>query len=131
MSEMIDNSTVTIYRREKLAQITSGAVDSIPPVKFMAFGNGGTTDLGIPIIPHESETALKNEIARYPVAPVEFPVSTTAKYSATIPPLDLAGATINEAALVDAEGNLCNIQAMYDKRKEGGVSFTFVFHDEF
>jgi len=131
MSTMIDNSTITLYRREKLVQITSGVISTLPPVAFMAFGNGGTNSEGMPIAPLDTETALKNEIARYPVVPVEFPISTTARYAATIPPSDLQDEVINEAALVDAEGNLCNIQAMYDKRKESGVSFTFVFHDEF
>jgi len=126
-----ENSTVTIYRREKLAQITSGAISTIPPITHVAFGDGGNDGEGNPIPPSEHQTSLNREIGRYPVAPVDFPVSTTARYASTIPAPDLAGEVINEAALVDSEGNLCAIKTMFVKRKEGGVTFTFVFDDEF
>lgn len=49
----------------------------------------------------------------------------------TIPKDDLAGEVINEAALVDSEGDVAAIKTMYSKQKDAGVSFTFEFDDEF
>ena len=53
-----------------------------------------------------------------------YPVPTTARYTITIPPDDLAGTNISEAALVDADGVLCAIRNMLPKGKDAGVSFT-------
>jgi len=126
-----ENSTTTLHRRENLARITSGAISAIAPVTHVAFGSGGTDAEGNPIHPSELATSLTREIARYPIEPVEFPYSTTARYTAIIPALELAGEVLNEAALVDADGELCAIKTFFDKRKEGGVTFTFQFDDEF
>jgi len=103
----------------------------MPAVTHIAFGDGGVDAGGNPVTPSETQTALKREIARYPIAGVEYPVGTTARYTVTIPKEDLAGEKISEAALVDSSGALCAIKTMYVKQKDEGVSFAFTFDDEF
>lgn len=128
---MAETSVITNKRRENLAKITSGAITTIPKITHIAFGDGGVDSAGNPTSPLETQTALKSEIARYPIDGVTYPVATTARYTVTIPKADLPGKTINEAALVDEAGELCAIKNMYNKQKDDGVSFEFTFDDEF
>lgn len=65
------------------------------------------------------------------VESVTYPDETTARYTVTIPKDSLVGKEINEAALVDSDGDLVAIKNMYSKKKDEGVSFTFEFDDEF
>jgi len=103
----------------------------MPAITKVAFGDGGVDANGDPISPSETQTALNNEIARYDIDSVEYPDDTTARYTVTIQANDLIGKKINEAALVDGNGNLCAIKNMYSKQKDEGVAFTFTFDDEF
>lgn len=128
---MAENSVITKARRVSLCKITSGAISAVAPITHIAFGSGGVDGSGNPIAPTETQTALKHEIARYPIDSVEYPVDTTARYNVTIPKADLAGEKISEAALVDKDGTLCAIKTMYVKQKDDGVSFSFTFDDEF
>lgn len=124
-------SIVTEYRREQLCKITSGAITTPPVVTHVALGSGGLNEDGSVKMPDAKQTALNNELARYKVDAPEYPVPTTARYEITIPEADLVEAVITEAALVDAEGNLCAIRNMLPKGKDDGVTFTFDFDDEF
>jgi hypothetical protein len=128
---MPNTSVITMYRRELLCQATSGEISAVPAIVEVAFGSGGVNASGYPLVPSELQTALNNEVARYPVSSIAYPVSTTARYTAVIPANALAGVNISEAALVDAAGGLCAIKNMYAKRKDAGVSITFTFDDEF
>ena len=125
------NTIITNYRREQLCKITSGAIDTLAPICEVAFGDGSVDAEGGVLQPVGSQEALAHEIGRYPIDKVEYPVSTTARYTVTIPAADLAGAQISEAALVDSEGNLCAIRNMLAKGKDEGVAFIFTFDDEF
>jgi len=128
---MANTSVITRARRIKLCRLTSGAISTITPITHIAFGDGGVNNSGNPIPPLETQTALKHEIARYPIDGVDYPVETTARYTVTIPKDDLASEKISEAALVDSAGTLCAIKTMYVKQKDEGVSFSFTFDDEF
>ena len=132
---MLENTVITIKRRQQLALITSGAISSLAPVTMIAFGSGGVDTDGNPIPPSVTAESLNQELARYPFDSVTYPLDplprTTTRYVASIPADDLAGASISEVALVDADGNLCAIKTMYAKRKDRGVVFTFTFDDEF
>ena len=132
---MSENTIITIKRREQLCLITSGAMPTLPPVTMIAFGDGGVDVEGNPIPPKADADSLGRELRRYPLDSVSYPLDpaprTTARYTATIPADDLASASISEAALVDAAGELCAIKTMYIKRKDSGVTFTFTFDDEF
>ena len=132
---MSENTIITIKRRGQLCLITSGAISTLPPVTMIAFGDGGVDGDGNPIPPKADADSLGRELGRYPLDSVAYPLDpaprTTARYTATIPANDLVSASISEAALVDAAGELCAIKTMYVKRKDGGVTFTFTFDDEF
>lgn len=125
-------TVITDYRREMLCKITSGAITALPPVTHIAFGDGGTGDDGQPLDPAGTQEALNHEVGRYALdAKPVYPVSTTARYTATIPKADLPGVNISEAALVDGDGKLCAIRNMLPKGKDGDVEFIFTFDDEF
>ena len=128
---MAENSVITKARRKNLCGITSGKITSLPKITHIAFGDGGVDAEGEPVAPSEIQTALNNEIARYAIDKVEYPIETTARYVCTIPRNDLAGEKISEAALVDAEGALAAIKNMYVKQKDEEVIFSFTFDDEF
>jgi len=129
----MDNSIITLHRRTQLCLITSGGISTLSPVTEIAFGVGGVDLNGDPIPPAFNADSLTNEIARYPVETITYPINppTTARYSVTIPAPDLPGASISEAALVDGDGLLCAIKTFFVKRKDAGVTFTFTFDDEF
>lgn len=128
---MNDNSVITRTRRVKFCLASSDATKPLPMITHIAFGNGGVNISGEPIAPSETQTTLNSEIARYPVDSVTYPEETTARYAVTIPKNDLAGETINEAALVDSNGDVAAIKTMYSKQKDAGVSFIFEFDDEY
>lgn len=129
---MADNNTViTAARRKSLCQITSGAVSVLSPVTHVAFGSGGVDVDGAVLAPSAEQTALKQEVGRYPIDKVEYPIPSTARYTVTIPAADLPGVQISEAALVDSGGTLCAIRNMLAKGKDGEVAFIFTFDDEF
>ncbi len=125
------NTITTNYRREQLCKITSGAVTTIPKITHMAFGDQGVDASGAVIPPTGDQTALRHEVGRYAIDSVTYPVATTARYVATIPKADLPGVNLSEAALVDADGNLCNIRNMLPKGKDGDVAFIFTIDDEY
>ena len=124
-------SVITRARRINLAKITRGAIETIPKITHIAFGDGGVGEDGQPLQPNELQTELNNEIGRYAVASVENPVETTNRYTVTIPESDLNGKNINEMALVDAEGQLAAVKTVLNKGKDEDVKFTFEFDDEF
>lgn len=124
-------SVITRIRRRNLAEITRGAVETIPKIKYIAFGDGGVEEDGQPKQPNETQTALNNEIGRYEIDSVTNPVETTNRYTVTIPESELNGQNINEMALVDEEGQLAAIKTFLSKGKDEDVKFTFEFDDEF
>lgn len=130
MSES-STSVITKTRRVALCKLTSGAITTMPAITHIAFGGGGVDANGNPVTPSETQTALKQEITRYPIDGVTYPIDTTARYTVTIPKEDLPGEKISEAALVDSSGALAAIKTMYVKQKDAGVEFTFTFDDEF
>ena len=64
------------------------------------------------------------ELARYEVESVTYPAETTARYAVTIPKDAMVGEEINEAALVDSDGDVVAIKTMYSKKKDEDVSYT-------
>lgn len=128
---MTENSTITIVRRIKICRASSGAISTLSPITHIAFGDGGVDSNGKPIPPLETQTALNHEIARYPIDGIEYPVETTARYSATVPKEAMVDQFISEAALVDGNGDVVAIKTMYAKQKDKGTAFRFKFDDEF
>lgn len=56
---------------------------------------------------------------------------TTARYAVPSQGRDGWAKEINEAALVDSDGDVVAVKTMYPKKKDEDVSFTFEFDDEF
>ena len=54
------NSTITLARRINLAKITRGAVEAIPKITHIAFGDGGIGEDGQPLAPQETQQALQD-----------------------------------------------------------------------
>lgn len=131
MAENTENSVITRTRRVKICQASSDVSKPLAPVTHIAFGDGGVDESGEPLAPTETQEALNNEIARYPIDSVTYPEDTTARYAVTIPKDALTGEAISEAALIDSDGDLAAIKNMYEKRKDAGVAFTFEYDDEF
>lgn len=126
-----ENSIITKFRREQLAKITSGVIETMAKVAYIALGDGGVSEDGAVIQPNEEQTTLTHEIGRYPVDPPVFPVSTTVRYAVTVPEGELAGKSISELGLMDANGKLIAVRNCSPKIKDADEEFTFVFDDEF
>ncbi|RGE66697.1 hypothetical protein DXC40_13050 [Anaerotruncus colihominis] len=126
------NSIITKARRIALAKLTAGVIDTIPPVSFIALGDGGVNESGEPIAPDVEQEALTHEVCRYAVQkPVAFPVETTARFVIVIPEDEQAKTKFSEMGLVDTEGNFVAIKTMYVKQKDDDVEFSFTFDMEF
>ena len=125
------NSVITHARRVNLAQITCGAVSTIPKISHIAFGDEGLDESGQPLDPTEFQQALHHEVGRYPIDQVEHPKDTTNRYIVTIPETELNGSMLSEMALVDEDGGLAAIKNFLPKGKDEDVRFTFEFDDEF
>lgn len=121
----------TLYRRKILTQATSGAINKVPAMKYIAIGTGGIDENGNVKSTFETQTTLYNEISRYPIFSIEYPVETTARYSVVITENDLVGEKISEIGLFDEDNNLCAIKTMYEKIKDDAILFEFIFDDEF
>ena len=133
MADPQQNSVVTLHRRVQLCLATSGAIQTIAPITQVVFGDGGVDLEGIPIPPVETQTALNNEVGRYPIDGVAYPLDppTTARYTVTVPPNEMIDVPFSEAAIVDADGFLCAIRTFKIKIKDADIAFTFEFDDEF
>lgn len=125
------NSVITKARRVNLAKITSGAVESIPKITHIAFGDQGVDTDGQPLTPTEDQQALHHEVGRYEIDGVTNPAETTNRYTVTVPEDDLVGLSISEMALIDAAGVFAAVKNFLPKGKDGDVKFTFEFDDEF
>lgn len=125
------NSVITKARRVNLAKITSGAVESIPKITHIAFGDQGVDTDGQPLTPTEDQQALHHEVGRYEIDGVTNPAETTNRYTVTVPENDLVGLSISEMALIDAAGVFAAVKNFLPKGKDGDVKFTFEFDDEF
>ncbi len=125
------NSIITKSRRIALAKLTAGVVSTIPPVAYLALGDGGCGEDGEPIAPGMEQAALSHEVCRYAVEAPTFPVEATARFTAIVPEGEQAGVKFSEMGLVDTENNFVAIKAMYPKQKDGDVAFSFTFDMEF
>lgn len=124
------NGTITRYRRKQLAQITSGMIERIPKIAFIAFGDGGCVD-GVVRSPSELQEELFHEVKRYPIQEKSLENEVSVRYKIVIPESDMEGIKINEMALVDEDNKICAIKTFSDKGKDENVKFTFEFDDEY
>ncbi len=122
---------ITRYRRQKLAEITSGVISSMPKTTHIAFGDGAELSYGSIKAPSEIQENLFHEVKRYPVSSAEIIGGTTVRYTVNIPESDMKDVKINEMALIDEAGKICAIKTFGNKVKDENIRFTFEFDDEY
>ncbi|MFZ4540035.1 hypothetical protein [Propionivibrio sp.] len=113
---MAEAITVNAYRQKIAACMAGGPV--ILPIAYMAFGDGGHNPDMTPKPPSASATALNHEVLRKPLASIiqEDLYSVTGK--GTIEAVELIGASLSEAALIDSAGQIVGLKTFAPKHKE-------------
>ncbi|MFT4413179.1 hypothetical protein ACLM5H_04885 [Fredinandcohnia humi] len=124
-------SVKTLVGRQKWAQAHAGA-KALPPVVKIAFGSGGTNPDGSPKNLTGNEVALFNKLIEKAVA-ITYPVTTTARYTARVDADadNLVGKIINEACLIDSEGDVVAIKTFTNKGLDIGTVLEFDYDAEF
>lgn len=133
MSEAV---TLNAYRRRMAAHMAGNGTQ--PPIAYMAFGDGGHNANNTAKAADVEATALFHEVFRKPLAGITQADLYSTLGKGTITPAELAGAdflegvpVISEAALVDANGDLCGIKTFAPKYMDGeegyAISLTIRF----
>lgn len=114
---MAEAITSNHYRRRIAKHMADNS--PLPPIAFIAFGDGGHLANLTPKIPDPEATGLVHELLRKPLAGIsqEDLFSVTGK--GVIDNTELIGARISEAALLDANGAICGLKTFAPKLKEG------------
>lgn len=121
-------TVTTIYAREQVARARAEGAALTKVVK-MAFGSGGVDSSGNPIPLDGTEQELKNELLVKDISSNEFIAPATIRYICSLAENELAGATINELALVDSAGKFTAIRTMTNKVKDADMEFIFEIED--
>ena len=120
--------TVPNVSRSKMAAARSGE-RTLPPIKMIAFGDGGVDENGAVQTPSPTMTKLNHELLRKPVESVEKVGQLGYKYGYTIPEGGLDGKSVSEVALIDEEGDLASIEMF--KPKADDLDSTYYVLDDF
>ena len=120
--------TVPNVSRAKMAAARSGE-RTLPPIKMIAFGDGGVDENGAVQTPSPTMTKLNHELLRKPVESVEKVGQLGYKYGDTIPEGGLDGKSVSEVALIDEEGDLASIEMF--KPKADDLDSTYYVLDDF
>lgn len=127
-------SVKTNKGREKLAKAHNGT-SALPAVVTMVFGSGGVDGSANPRSLTGAETQLFNQIMEKTGAQVTktFPTPYTARYTCTLDAdVDLlVGMDINEAGLIDAEGDLIAMKTFTNKGMDTRTIIEFDYDAEF
>jgi hypothetical protein len=124
-------SVKTNKYREKLAKALAGTA-TLPKLVKIQLGTGGVdTVTGKPKTLTGTETALFNKVLEK-VATVSFPTPYTCRLTISVDAdLDgLVGQNINEAAVVDADGDLAAIKTFTNKGMDSGLVFDYHYDAE-
>lgn len=121
---------ITTKGREKLCKSHAGII-SLPKIKYMAFGTGGTDSSGKPFPVLGTEEGLRKEVLRKENETIEFPINTTGRYSVTLGREELAGVFISEQGLFDEEGDLILYKTFLPKPKDDDMEFCFLMDEIF
>ena len=123
-------SVVTNLAKGKMVKARAG-MGAVPKITGMAFGDGANDGNGCRT-PLPSDTALQHELLRQDIdGAVLQDDGISVLYTCTLDKASLAGETINEVALVDAEGDLVAIKSFADKGKDGDMEMAFSVLDKF
>ena len=123
-------SVVTNVAKGKIVKARAG-MGTVPKITDMAFGDGAGGGNGCRA-PLPADTALQHELLRQDIdGAVLQDDGISVLYTCTLAKATLAGETINEVALVDAEGDLVAIKSFADKGKDGDMEMAFSVLDKF
>lgn len=124
------DAVVTKKARNKMLKARAGDF-VLPKITGMAFGDGGVDGAGSIIAPSVEQTELHNELLRKEVSGHEYLNDTVCRYSCTLEASELAGKSISELALYDADGDLIAIKNFSGKGKDDDLEMTFNIDDTF
>lgn len=111
------STVITNAYRARLADASAGLAP-LAPYAYMAFGDGGHRPDGTPRPANADATALAHELARRPLAAITRPTAYTVECEGQLLPGELVGASISEAALLDAEGHVVAIKTFAPKVRD-------------
>jgi len=119
--------TTTVAKKKML--LARAGEKPLPKIAQMAFGCGGANAQGEAMEPSEGQGSLKDELIRKDIEKHEAVSDTQVKYFCTLEEGELAGESISEIALVDAEGDLVAIKNCAPKVKDDDWKMTFIVSD--
>lgn len=120
---------VTTKTAKKNMLLARAGMQSLPKVKWVAFGDGGIDANGDVRTPYEDQESLNAEISRKEVQSKEVVSDTEIVYKVTLAAGELTGKKISEIALIDENGNVITIKTFRPKVKDEDVSLTFSISD--
>lgn len=120
---------VTTKTAKKNMLLARAGMQTLPKVKWVAFGDGGIDTNGDVRTPYEDQESLNAEISRKEVQSKEVVSDTEIVYKVTLAAGELTGKKISEIALIDENGNVITIKTFRPKVKDEDVSLTFSISD--
>lgn len=124
------SSIKTIKGRESHAKAIAGQ-GTVPKIVKVALGTGGTTGLTPKQLSGLETTLFAKEIEK--VAILSFPKTTTARFTITIDAVadNLIGKNINEAGLIDVNGDYVALKTFTNKGMDPGTTIEFHYDVEY
>lgn len=126
---MSDFVMVNAAKRRTLG--ARAGMQSLSPIKGVAFGNGAVNDSGEVISPSAEETSLKNELFRKDMRSFAAISDFCIRYTCVLEANELAGERINEVALIDSDGDIVAVKAFSSKEKDGDTVMVLDIDDIF
>lgn len=124
------DAIVTLKARNKMLLARAGEIP-LPKIVGFAFGDGGVDASGNVITPSEDQEALNSELLRKEIDSYTMISETKCKYECKLENEELAGESISEMALYDADGDLVAIKNCMAKGKDGDFEMNFEIVDCF
>lgn len=104
--------------RKRLAAYMAGKEDTLKPIGYMVFGDGGHNADLTPKTPSADATALANEVLRKPIASIVQEDELSVTGACTVEQNEIIGTALSEAGLLDTAGNLIGYKNFAPKVKE-------------
>lgn len=121
------NSIITLAGRKKMAEARAG-IKPLPPIAFMAVGDGGVETDGTVKEPGD---VLANELVRKEIGNAVKISDTCYRYKLTLNKGELTGKEISEMALIDEDGDTVAIKNFLKKPKDEDMEMDFEIDDNF
>lgn len=115
-------TVITTKAKNKVLEARAGR-QAIPPIKYMAFGDGGGW------VPKSTDNALHNELLRKEITGLEAVTDTRYRYKCLLEKEELQNTTINEMGLVDEAGDFVCIIVCGDKEKDDDIEMEIFIDD--